>query len=583
MSRWTLQLGEGAPPDRALIGGKAWSIARMTELGLPVPPAFVITTRACTAYQATGDFPAGLEEEVDAGLAWLEAKTGRTFGRGPAPLLVSVRSGAAMSMPGMMDTVLNTGITPATAAALAMETGNAAFAHDVHRRYYELYSHIVLKAAGVEFGATGTPATWNAALLAASGQQVPCDARACLHAAIRAVFESWNSRRARRYRKHNGIADALGTAVTVQAMVFGNLSATSGTGVLFSRNPMNGEDTPYGEYLPCAQGEDVVSGRFTPRPLEAMRDTVPAALTRLLQAAKTIEQANGDVQDIEFTVQNGELFILQSRAAKRAPAAAVRFAVDLVREGLIDAATALERITPEQLHAVLAPRLADALAATAELVARGEPACPGVGIGVVVTDTDEAERRAAAGEAVVLARATTSPEDVHGMLRARAVATEQGGATSHAAVVSRALGVACVTGCGPGTVTTLAGQTVTVDASRGKIFRGALEVTLPDAASDPVLAELRDMIEARAPLRVLPDRADADAPCVDLDSLAGGDDPANVARLLGGARTATGHVLATEAGLRAALAAGVTTVIGTPVLPLLLRAARLVLPPAPVP
>ncbi|TAM12275.1 MAG: pyruvate, phosphate dikinase [Nevskiaceae bacterium] len=580
MSHWTLHLGEGPLPDRALIGGKAWSIARMSELGLPVPPAFVITTHACNAYQTGSAFPPGLEEEVAAGITWLEAKTGRTFGYGPAPLLVSVRSGAAISMPGMMDTVLNTGITPATEAALAAETGAAAFAHDVHRRYFELYAHIVLKASGVEFAADGMPESWNAALLAASGKQVPTDARACLHAAIRAVFESWNSRRARRYRQHNGIADDLGTAVTVQAMVFGNLSATSGTGVLFSRNPLTGEDTPYGEYLPQAQGEDVVSGRFTPRPLDAMRQIVPDALQRLLQAAATLEQANHDMQDIEFTVQNSELFILQSRAAKRAPAAALRCAIEMAGDGLIDADTVLRRITPEQLHNVLAPRLSDAQAATATPVAHGEPACPGVGIGTVVIDPDEAERRAANGEAVVLVRATTSPEDVHGMLRARAVVTEQGGATSHAAVVSRALGVACVTGCGLGTVTALAGQTVTVDATRGRIFRGALEVTVPDTASDPRLAALQEMIAAHAPLRVIPAPGDAGTDCVDLDVLPGGDDPANVARLLGGTRVAAGRVLATDAGMRAALAAGVTTVIGTPVLPLLLRAARAALPPA---
>ena len=572
MGDWTLRLGEGPLPERALIGGKAWSIARMANLGLDVPPAFVITTRACAAYQA-GGFPDGLEREIADGVAWLEEKTGRSFGRGPSPLLVSVRSGAPISMPGMMDTILNMGITADTAAALAAETGDAGFAHDTHRRFYDLYAGIVLKAGIEGFDPAGSHADWNAAL-AEKGCAMPDAPVERLHCAVRAVFESWNSRRAKRYRQHHGIADDLGTAVTIQAMVFGNLSGNSGTGVMFSRNPVTGAREPYGEYLPRAQGEDVVSGRFTPRPLAAMRDTVPEAYDRLLAAAESLERANRDVQDIEFTVQNGQLYLLQSRAAKRAPAAAVRFAVDMVAEGMIDAAAALDRVTPDQVRSLLAPRLAEGEAEKATLLARGEAACPGIGIGLVVTDTDEAERLAAGGEDVILARATTSPEDLHGMIVAKSVITEHGGSTSHAAVVSRALGVPCVTGCGDGSVSVLAGQVVTVDGSSGRIFQGALKAVAPDEASDEALAALRRMAEAASPLRVLPADSDPGVPIIDLNALPGGEDVANLPRLLEGAKAATGGALASDAGMAVAVACGVGTVIGSPVLPLLLSAAR---------
>lgn len=572
MSDWTLRLGEGPLPDRALIGGKAWSIARMVDLGLPVPPAFVITTRACSAYQAEG-FPAGLEQEIADGIAWLEQQTGRTYGHGSAPLLVSVRSGAPVSMPGMMDTILNMGITTQTADALAAESGDQAFAHDTHRRFYDLYAHIVMRSDIDGFDTSATSADWDATLLAA-GLEVPADPTVRLHAAVRAVFESWNSRRAKRYRQHHGIPDDLGTAVTVQAMVFGNLSDTSGTGVMFSRNPITGERVPYGEYLARAQGEDVVSGKFTPRTLDAMRETVPQAHDELLHAAETLERSCGDVQDIEFTIQNGKLYLLQARAAKRAPAAAVCFAVDMLDEGMIDAATALDRVTPDQVRSLLAPRLAEGEAEAATLLAQGEAACPGIGIGLVVTDTDEAERIAATGQPVILARATTSPEDLHGMIVAQAVITEHGGSTSHAAVVSRALGVSCVTGCGDGTLTGLAGQIVTVDGQTGRVYAGALHAVAPPEEDDHRLTTLRAIAEARAPLRVLPAGSDPGVPVVDLNVVTGGEDAANLARLLSGAKAATGGALTTDAGMAAAIKAGVTTIIGSPVLPLLLSAAR---------
>ena len=489
LGNWTLALDGGAAPDRALIGGKAWSLARMRELGLPVPPAFVVTTRACAQYLKEGAEPAELAAELAAGIAWLEGEVGRTFGRGPQPLLVSVRSGAAISMPGMMDTVLNLGIDDATESALGAECGDPAFAKDTHRRFLELYASIVLRATPPELDRAHGPSQWRGQIAAAAGAPIPPTAVEQLQAAVRAVFESWNSRRAKRYRQHNGIPDDIGTAVTVQAMVFGNLDANSGTGVLFTRNPLDGSPAPYGEYLPRAQGEDVVSGKFTPNPLDEMKKTVPMALDALLDAARTLEHEHRDVQDIEFTVQQSKLWLLQSRAAKRAAPAALRIAVDLVNEKRIDAATALSRVTAEQLASLTNPCLEDPDNAGKTPLASGESACPGVGIGVVVTDSDEAEKRAAAGENVVLARPTTSPEDLHGMIAARAIITEQGGSTSHAAVVSRSLGRPCVVGCGDGSLTALKGRVVTVCGQTGRIHEGALPVVKPGEANDFRIAQ----------------------------------------------------------------------------------------------
>jgi pyruvate,orthophosphate dikinase len=302
------------------------------------------------------------------------------------------------------------------------------------------------------------------------------------------VFDSWNSRRARKYRQHNGIPDDLGTAVTIQAMVFGNLDENSGTGVLFSRNPLSGERRPFGEYLPRAQGEDVVSGKFTPLPLEAMHERVTDAHARLLAASETLEQDSRDMQDIEFTVQKGTLYLLQARSAKRAPEAAVRCAVDMADEGLITRAEAIGRVTREQTTEIVRPRLLAGAEDDNAPVARGEGACPGVASGVVVTTPDEAETRAAAGERVVLARETTSPDDIHGMIAAQAIITAQGGATSHAAVVSRALGRPCVVGCGDG-ILALAGTVVTVDGA-GRVFAGALPMVAPEPGDHPHLARL---------------------------------------------------------------------------------------------
>ncbi|EZP71238.1 Pyruvate phosphate dikinase [Novosphingobium resinovorum] len=565
MADWTLLLDGADLPDRALIGGKAWSVARMAALGLDVPPAFVITTRACLAYLERGEMPEGLEAEIAAGLDWLQRRTGRSFGAGAKRLLLSIRSGAAISMPGMMDTVLNLGIDDDGEAALAAETGLPAFARDTHRRFLELYSSIVLRQP-VELEAAESPAQWRAAI-----GEVPGAVHDQLLGAVRAVFDSWNTRRARRYREHNNIPHDMGTAVTVQAMVFGNLDDLSGTGVLFSRNPLQGDPAPYGEYLPRAQGEDVVSGKFTPLSLGAMQAHVPDAHAALLAASDMLERENGDVQDIEFTVQSGRLYLLQSRSAKRAPEAAVRIAVDMVGEGRIDAATALSRVSAEQVSTLLLPRLAPNAAEGAQVVAQGEGACPGVATGVLVADSDEAERRAAAGEAVILVRATTSPDDVHGMIAARAVVTEQGGSTSHAAVVSRALGRPCVVGTGSGALV-LAGQVVTVDGASGKVFAGALATQVPREDEDERLSRLIGWARERCPIEVLRPEDAASADAVDVDLLLAEGTHEQLASALAGHAAARGSGLANAEIARIARRAGITRMITEPVLPALLVA-----------
>ncbi len=460
-----LALAGGPPPDRALIGNKAGSLADMAALGLAVPPAFVVTTPACNLFLGSGALPDELVTAVEAGIGWLESETGRRFGEGPSPLLLSVRSGAAVSMPGMMDTVLNLGICADAQAALAAETGRPAFAADTRARFEALFADIV-----------GTPA--------------PAEPQAQLLAAIAAVFRSWNGRRARRWREHQGIAHDLGTAVTVQAMVFGNRCDRSGTGVLFTRNPLNGERRPYGEWLPRAQGEDIVSGKVNPLPLSALQEAQPDIAAELLRAADLLEAAAGDAQDIEFTVESGRLWLLQTRTAKRSPRAAVRMAVEMANEGLIDKTTALARVSDEQVSTLQKPGVDPGQIEAACVLARGVAAAPGVGQGVLVLDSDEAEQRAAAGEAVVLARPTTSPEDVHGMIAATAIVTELGGTTSHAAVVGRSLGKPVVVGCGADAWQGLAGHAVTVDGDRGVVLAGLLPLIAPepDAALETLLA-----------------------------------------------------------------------------------------------
>ena len=569
--RWLLALDGHKLPDKALIGGKGWSIANMLSQGLPVPPAFVITTKACAAYLDSGELPAGLDAELETAMHWLEEQTGRTYGRGTAPLLVSVRSGAPVSMPGMMDTVLNLGINTDTVRAFAAESGDDRFARDTYRRFHELYGEIVLKARVPALDDTEELSAWRGRIEKAAGTSIPEAPMDQLKATVEAVFRSWTSRRAKRYRKHHGIPDNLGTAVTVQAMVFGNLDENSGTGVLFSRNPLTGEPAPYGEYLRCAQGEDVVSGKHTPEHLDDLKAATPDAYQTLIEAAQKLEHVNHEVQDIEFTVQHGKLYLLQSRSAKRSPAAAVRIAVDMYREGIIGIEDAIRRVNPDQVHSILSPRLGEGVSDDATVLASGLGVSHGIGVGKVVTDADEAERLAQAGEDIVLATATTSPDDVHGMLVARAVITEQGGSTSHAAVVGRALGLPSVVGCGAGCITVLQGQTVTVDGEHGKVYSGALEVVTPRETEDERLAELLSWAREHSPLIVYrPDEAPQDT--LDLESNDDSADPSRLPALIEGARGARGGAIASEEGVRAALAAGLEFIVAEPTLPVLLAA-----------
>ena len=573
VGRWVLFLDGAALPDRALIGGKAWGIAVMRHAGLPVPPAFVVTTEACRAYLAKGALPDGLADELRAGIAMLEAETGRRFGANERPLLLAVRSGAAVSMPGMMDTVLNLGIDEEIEAALAAESGDAVFARDTHRRFHEMYARIVLKAGIDGLAPEGCLADWRATVAeagaAGSVPEAPADQ---LLGAVRAVFESWNGRRARRYRKYHGLPDDGGTAVTIQAMVFGNLGRRSGTGVLFSRNPLTGAPVPYGEYLACAQGEDVVSGQRTPQGLDALSSSLPVAHAALIDAARRLEALNRDVQDIEFSVQEGTLYLLQTRTAARAPAAAMRIAVDLVNDGTISTDEALARLSADQVRMLLMPRLEDGAGDDAALLAEGEGASPGIGIGRVVLDADAAEARGGAGEDVVLVRPTTSPEDVHGMVAARAVVTATGGATSHAAVVSRSLGVPCVVGCGDGVGAALASREVTVDGKAGQVFDGALPVSVPAETDDPYLRQIADWARATAPIAVYRWNDSAPDGAVDLDRLPGGEDPERLPALLAGASGARGGALASDAGVAAAVAAGLDFIVVRHALPALLAA-----------
>jgi pyruvate,orthophosphate dikinase len=469
-----LRLGHCGEPTREEIGGKAFSVNAMLVMGLPVPPAFVFGTDECARYYQAGS---ALSDDVRAalrdGIAQLESELGRQFGSASNPLLVSVRSGAARSMPGMMDTVLNLGMNDDVAAGLSQLTGSPEYAADTQRRFVEQFLKVV--------GTAPSDDPWEQ-----------------LEAAVGAVFESWQSPRAVAYRNHHGISHDGGTAVTVQAMVFGNLDDNSGTGVLFTRDPITANSNPFGEWLPKGQGEDVVSGRCTPKPLEHLNEFLPDVHAQLMSAASLLERTMKDVQDIEFTIEAGKLWLLQSRSAKRSASAAIHHAVQLQSEGIITADRALEMINPDQLTAFLRPHLAPDARTNATLLASGEVACPGVASGVVVTSADEAEEKADEGIDVVLARPTTDPDDVHGMIAAVAVITEIGGATSHAAVVSRELDKVCVVGCGSGSLANLAGREVTVDATSGEILEGTLAVEVPSLATHPDLQVLGGWLQSSA-------------------------------------------------------------------------------------
>ena len=533
---------EGGREMRDLLGGKGANVAEMTRLGLPVPKGFTITTQTCIAYLTGGHAcPPGLDEEVSQHLAALEAAAGRRLGDAENPLLVSVRSGARFSMPGMMDTVLNLGLNDRSVEGLAARTGNPRFAYDSYRRFIQMYGDVVaevdkehfeqalsaMKAdrgveQDVDLGADDLRAlvqTFAAIYREHRGEDFPQDPRVQLDAAIRAVFESWDNRRARDYRRLNRIDHDLGTAVNVQQMVFGNTGENSGTGVAFTRSNVTGEKSePFGDFLINAQGEDVVAGIRTPRPLAELKDEIPAAYAELIDTMDLLERTYRNMQDVEFTIEDGRLYMLQTRNGKRSAQAMARIAVDLVAEGLVDEREALvSLVDPDQVRQLLLPQL-DLEAAPVPL-ARGVNASPGAAVGAVVFTADEAERRGKAGEHVILVRDETTPDDFHGMVEAQGILTARGGKTSHAAVVAVGMGKPAVCGVtairirGDGSITIgdavfREGDRMTIDGTTGTVFAGDAPLVPPDP-DNPYLAQILEWADRARTLSV---RANADTP-----------------------------------------------------------------------
>jgi pyruvate, orthophosphate dikinase len=533
MTKWVYAFGggsaDGDQKDRDLLGGKGANLGEMAKLGLPVPPGFTLTTAVCTAfYENDRQYPADLNDQVEAALSDLETKVGKTFGDPKNPLLVSVRSGARASMPGMMDTVLNLGLNDETAEGLAALSGDRRFALDSYRRFITMYSDVVLGVPHSEFeeilerfkedrdyqlDTEITADEWEeiiaeykAAVKSALGQPFPSDPRDQLWGAVGAVFGSWMNDRAITYRRMYDIPASWGTAVNIQAMVFGNMGETSATGVAFTRDPSTGEHAYYGEFLINAQGEDVVAGIRTPQcltvsmrekmgdPQPSMEEALPEVYGELAKVFDTLERHYRDMQDIEFTVEQGRLWMLQTRNGKRTARAALKIACEMAGEGLITEEEAILRVDPSALDQLLHPTIAEDY--ERDVIAKGLPASPGAASGTAVFDADEAERRAGLGEKVILVRVETSPEDIHGMHAAQAIVTARGGMTSHAAVVARGMGRPCVSGAGeiridPAAKTFTArgrtiteGDVITVDGGTGEVLFGAAEMIKPELTGD---------------------------------------------------------------------------------------------------
>ena len=503
---------EQAPGGRELLGGKGIGLAEMTALGVPVPAGFTVTTDACREVMRTGDVPAELWEHVDAHIARLEGRAGKRFGDPQDPLLVSVRSGAAISMPGMMDTILNLGLNDVAVEGLAAVTGNPRFAYDSYRRLIQMYGEVVdaidahlfeqelqelKEGRGVELDVEldaddlrGLIGTFQEIYEREVGMPFPGDASEQLRRAVRAVFDSWDSPRAKVYRRTYDIPDDLGTAVNVVQMVFGNKGESSGTGVCFTRDPSTGERKLFGEFLVDAQGEDVVAGIRTPEPIEVMLDRFPEAYRQLVATLDRLEEHYREMQDIEFTVEEGELYLLQTRTGKRTARAALRIAVEMTDEGLISREEAVARIDPGQLDQLLHPMIDPK--AELDVVATGLNASPGAASGAIVLDADLAEERGRNGDDVLLVRWETTPDDIHGLIQARGVLTAHGGMTSHAAVVARGMGKPCVAGCESLSIDLKArtirigehelaeGDQLTIDGGTGRVIVGAVPLVAPE-------------------------------------------------------------------------------------------------------
>ncbi|UWE02819.1 pyruvate, phosphate dikinase [Laceyella sacchari] len=531
---------EGKAEWKELLGGKGANLAEMTRVGLPVPPGFTITTEACRRFFAEGEqLPEQVARELREALDDLQEQTGKWLGNPDAPLLLSVRSGAVHSMPGMMDTILNLGLNDDTVEGLAKQTGNPRFAYDCYRRLIQMFGNVVLgldhfrfeqimerhkQVAGLrldtELSAKHLQAIieeYQGFILEKSKRPFPQNPLEQLRQAVEAVFLSWNNARARVYRKIHRIPDDLGTAVNVQAMVFGNRGNDSGTGVAFTRNPATGEQKLYGEFLLNAQGEDVVAGIRTPRPIGELAESMPEVYEELMMIAKRLELHYKDMQDIEFTVEQGKLYILQTRNGKRTAQAAVKIAVDLVNENVINREEALMRIEPEMIERLLHRQFAE-LGERKPWV-KGLPASPGAATGRIVFSADDAERWAKAGEAVILVRPETTPDDIHGILAAKGILTSRGGMTSHAAVVARGMGKACICGCeelridGKRKQVTAAGQTlhegdrISIDGGTGMVYLGELPLIEPMLS-----AECEELLAWADEVRRLQVRTNADTP-----------------------------------------------------------------------
>ena len=542
MKKYVYSFNEGSKDMRSLLGGKGANLAEMTKIGMPVPQGFTVTTESCNKYYEDGGV---IDEEVVnqiyEKLSELEQKSGKKFGDKEDPLLVSVRSGAVFSMPGMMDTILNLGLNDETVQALAKLTENERFAYDSYRRFIQMFGDVVMEIpkakfdkifdgqkekSGAQFDVDLTAedlkeviAGYKELVKEEKGEDFPQDPQVQLMEAVKAVFRSWNNDRAILYRNLNGIDHSLGTAVNVQSMVFGNMGKTSGTGVAFSRNPANGENKLYGEFLVNAQGEDVVAGIRTPQPISEMAEAFPEVYAEFAGIAKSLEEHYKDMQDMEFTVERGKLYMLQTRNGKRTALSAVKVAVDMVKEGLIDRETAVMRVEPEQIDQLLHPCFDAATIAEKEVIAEGLPASPGAASGRIYFTAAEAADAAANGEKAILVRQETSPEDLAGMVAAEGILTQRGGMTSHAAVVARGMGKCCVAGCSQISVdedekkVTIDGKVygegdyISLDGTSGKVYSGEIEAVDPEFSE-----EFKTLMSWADEIRSLQIRTNADNP-----------------------------------------------------------------------
>ena len=529
--KYIYDFSEGDASMKILLGGKGANLAQMWKIGLPVPPGFIITTEACHRYWEENDFISNIWGDVSLAIERVEALTKKKFGGSDNPLLVSVRSGAPVSMPGMMDTILNLGLNDDTVKALAAAAGDERFAYDSYRRFIQMFSNVVLDVDLAKFEAkldevkeaVGVTEDYKIPaealkslvvdykkIVAEAGHTFPTDPWEQLRLAIDAVFRSWNTPRAITYRKINKIPESYGTAVNVVTMVFGNLGDDCGTGVCFTRSPSTGEDKLFGEYLINAQGEDVVAGIRTPVPIAKLGEAMPEVYAEFSSIADLLEKHYADAQDIEFTVERGKLYILQTRNGKRTAAAAVKIAVDMHREGLIDEVTAVSRVTPDQVEQLLHPQIDPK--AKFDILVKGLPASPGAAVGTVVFCADEAAERGGKGEAVILVRPETTPDDIHGLFAAQGVLTSHGGMTSHAAVVARGLGKPCVSGAetvkidleaetfSVGSIVVKKGDYLTLDGSNGTVIVSKVPLVAPKFGDD--FKELLDMADKHARLQV---------------------------------------------------------------------------------